>query len=94
MTTNWTSRALADITEVTEYIRADNPTAAEKMIERVLDVVNNTLIHQPNIGKPGRVAQTREYIVHPSYILVYRVKNTSLDIIAFRHTAQRWPKKF
>ena len=94
MTPNWTPRALQDVADVTEYIRADNPTAAEQLIDRVLDIVNQTLVSQPNIGKPGRVAHTREFVVHPSYILVYRTKGNSLDIIAFRHTAQKWPRKF
>ena len=88
MTPHWTPRALADIAEVTEYIRADNRAAADQLIERVLDVVNDTLTAQPRIGKPGRVATTREFVVHPSYILVYCIKDTSLDILAFRHTAQ------
>jgi addiction module RelE/StbE family toxin len=94
MTPNWTPRALADVTGAIEYIRADNPAAANQMIDRILEVVNQTLMHQPNIGKSGRVAHTREFVVHPSYILVYRTKGNSLDIIAFRHTAQKWPKKF
>ena len=94
MIPNWTPRALADITEVTEYIRIDNPTAANQLIDQVLDVINKTLIGQPNIGKPGRVAYTREFVIHPSYILVYRTTGSSLDILAFRHTAQKWPKKF
>lgn len=87
MTPNWTPRALADVTEATDYIRADNPPAADQIVDRIHDVVNKTLVHQPNIGKPGRVAHTREFIVHPSYILVYRTRGTSLDILAFRHTA-------
>ena len=46
------------------------------------------------IGRSGRVAETREFVVHASYILVYRVKGDRLDILAFRHTARFWPDQF
>lgn len=94
MRPRWTPQALRDVTDVSEYIRADNPPAAEKLINYILKCVNETLLAQPLIGKSGRVAHTREFVVHPSYILVYRTRGNLLEIIALRHSAQKWPKGF
>ena len=94
MIPNWTPRALRDVAEVTERIRAEDPQAAKRMLDRVLLIALQTLPAQPMMGRPGRVAETREFVVHASYILVYRVKGDRLDILAFRHTARLWPDQF
>lgn len=94
MIPNWTPQALSDVTDVTDQIRADDPQAANRLRDRVLLFVAQTLPAQPMIGRPGRVADTREFVVHASYILVYRVDGEALDILAFRHTARRWPDQF
>ena len=44
----------------------------------------------PFIHRPGRVAGTREAIVHPNYIVVYRVAET-IDVLAVIHARQRYP---
>ena len=94
MIPNWTPQALSDVADVTERIRADDPQAANRLRDRVLLFVSMTLPAQPMIGRPGRVANTREFVVHASYILVYRVEGDALDILAFRHTARLWPDQF
>ena len=40
--------------------------------------------------RPARVPGTREAIVHPNYILVYRVGET-IDILAVLHSRQQYP---
>ena len=94
MIPNWTPQALSDVADVTERIRADDPRAADRLCDRVLLFVSKTLPAQPMIGRPGRVTYTREFAVHASYILVYRVEGDRLDILAFRHTARLWPDQF
>ena len=94
MIPNWTPQALSDVADVTEWIRANDPQAANRLRDRVLLFVSMTLPAQPMIGRPGRVANTREFVVHASYILVYRVEGDALDILAFRHTARSWPEHF
>lgn len=94
MIPNWTPRALRDVTDVTGRIRAEDPQAADRLRDRVVLIASQTLPAQPMIGRPGRVADTREFVVYASYILVYRVKGNALDILAFRHTARTWPEHF
>lgn len=94
MKIRWTPRALADAAAVLGRISEDDPGAADRLEARLLAAVEKTLSSQPYSGRPGRVAQTREFVVHPSYILVYRVRGESLELLAFCHTAQRWPEAF
>lgn len=89
----WTRRALQDVEEILSFIAADNPQSAADVADRILQVVQDVLAAQPMIGRPGRVAGTREYVVQPSYILAYRVIGDSIDILTFRHSARRWPDR-
>ncbi|WP_307139206.1 type II toxin-antitoxin system RelE/ParE family toxin [Duganella sp. Leaf61] len=43
--------------------------------------------------RPGRVAGTREIVVHPNYIVVYQVCPNVIEIIAVLHSRQQYPPK-
>lgn len=90
----WTPRALMDVEDILFYIAEDDPAAASALGTRLLNVVDDVLLSQPMIGRPGRVSGTREYVVQPSYVLAYRVTASTIDILAFRHTSRRWPDGF
>ena len=94
MTILWTPRALADVAAVLAEIAAEDPGAASRFNDRLLELVETTLVTQPQMGRPGRVTGTRELIVHPRYILAYRVRGEVLELLAFRHTARLWPDGF
>jgi toxin ParE1/3/4 len=48
----------------------------------------------PAIGRPGRVAGTRELVVSGTpYIVPYRVRGERVQIITVLHSAQRWPDR-
>jgi toxin ParE1/3/4 len=94
MKSYWTPRALSAVAGIYEYIARDNVTAANNLRDKIIGFVEETLATQPLIGRPGRVAGTREGIVHASYIIVYRVHNQQVEIITVRHVAQQWPRKF
>jgi addiction module RelE/StbE family toxin len=79
--------------DIRERIVADNPTAASRMIERIRAAVMR-LAASPAIGRPGRVADTRELIIpRTPYIVPYRVKGDVVQIITILHSAQRWPDR-
>ncbi len=45
------------------------------------------------MGKSGRVEGTRELIISNSpYILIYRVKEESVEILRILHTSKRYPE--
>ena len=53
-----------------------------------------TLASQPGMGRPGRVANTRELIVPKTrYIVPYRMRDETVEVLRVFHTSRRPPKK-
>jgi len=83
--------ASSDLDAIEAYIRRDNPDAAVKTVLRVLDAVEQ-LSEFPNIGRPGRVAGTKELVVGGTpYIAVYRVRENAVWVLRVLHGSRRWP---
>ena len=49
------------------------------------------LASHPNLGKPGKIAGTRELIPHENYRLVYEIEREAVWILVLIHTAKQWP---
>lgn len=89
----WLEKAAIDIEEAYEFILIDNPLAAGKEMDKVLEAVKR-LSENPGMGKAGRVAKTRELVVSGTpYIVIYRVKGNRLEILRIFHGARQWPDK-
>ncbi|ADP11512.1 type II toxin-antitoxin system mRNA interferase toxin, RelE/StbE family [Erwinia amylovora] len=86
----WTEPARDDRRSIREYIAQDNPVAAVEMDEQLSSRANQ-LTEQPNIGRAGRVAGTRELVVHRHYIVIYDVVAEEVQILRVLHTSRRWP---
>ncbi len=94
MQIRWQEDAVLDLQYLQDYISQDNPKAAKETAQRILKVVS-LLPHQPDIGRPGRVPNTRELVVNgTSYLLPYRVRNGVIEILRVLHGAMQWPDKF
>jgi addiction module RelE/StbE family toxin len=90
----YSPRYFRRLEDIRERIAADNPAAAVRMIERIRAAVER-LAAFPAIGRPGRVAATREFVIPGTpYISPYRVKGDVVQIITVLHSAQRWPDRF
>jgi plasmid stabilization system protein ParE len=48
------------------------------------------IVENPYLYRPGRIDGTGEAVVHPNYILVYRITET-IEILAVLHARQRYP---
>lgn len=86
----WTLPARHDRRTIFDHIRQDNPGAAADM-DDVFAKASQQLSHFPRSGRPGRVAGTRELLVHPSYFIVYDLIEDTVRILAVIHTARQWP---
>ncbi|MCB2182239.1 MAG: type II toxin-antitoxin system RelE/ParE family toxin [Desulfobulbaceae bacterium] len=87
----WTSPALNDLTSAGEYISQDNPKPARRMASRVKEAVEHLREH-PNLGRPGRLTDTKELVVSGTpLIVIYWIKSGGIQILRLLHHARRWP---
>lgn len=91
MTPRWTRSATADLASARRYVEQENPDAARALAARILAAVD-LLMDAPDIGRPGRVPSTREFVVtRTRYLIVYRVRRKRLDLLRVLHQRQKWP---
>lgn len=86
----WTRPAAADRREIRAYIARDNPPAALALDELIARSVAR-LIDHPQLGRPGRVASTRELVVHRNFIVVYDLTDDLVRVLRVLHAARQWP---
>jgi len=92
MRLKWTNQAINDLVSVRRYIEKDKPGAARQIVRKITSSAEMLPAH-PAMGRPGRVAHTRELIVMGTpYILPYRVKRKSVEIVRVLHGAMKWPE--
>ena len=94
MIIRWLDGAIQDLTALRQYIAQDNPFAANQTAKQILKSVN-LLIEQPNMGKAGRVHNTRELVISGlPYIIPYQVKTDIIIVLRVLHGAMEWPVTF
>ena len=94
MRPRWSAGAIADLVEIRRYIGEDNPTAAREVADRIKRAVK-FLGDQPQLGRSGRTAGTRELVVSGTpYIVAYAVFGEDVEILAVMHGRQKWPESF
>lgn len=93
MRIRWLSEALADMRAIKAYIAEQNPDAGQQVITRIRHDATLLAI-QPNIGRIGRLPNTRELLISPyPYIVAYRAQHGEVHILAVVHTSRRWPEQ-
>ncbi len=91
MLIEWRPEASASLREILSYISERNLIAAFDLgaeIERA----TSALPHHPYLYRLGKVVGTRELVVHPNYVVVYRVTNSAIEVIDVLHSRQQYPK--
>lgn len=84
----WTAMANRMLDGVGEYIAKDNPQAATKLLKQIRKSVNLLQTH-PFMGRRTEFEGVRELVVHPNYLVSYRVGNDSVQILQVWHVAQQ-----
>jgi addiction module RelE/StbE family toxin len=88
----WRPIAQDDLRAVIRYIGKDNPARSVSFGEEMRNKIASLATHA-EIGRTGRLPDTRELVVHPNYIVVYRVLNdrSAVQILRIKHAAQQFP---
>jgi len=90
----WTRPALRELDAIGEYIARQSTAAAERTVRRILEETERLADH-PHIGRPGRIAGTRELIVVSTpFIVPYRVRDETVEVLSVFHAKRKWPDKF
>jgi addiction module RelE/StbE family toxin len=91
VTVVWSPRAIRHLADLRAYIARDHPDAATGIALTLLAAVER-LAELPSVGRPGRIAGTRELVVPGTpYVIPYRLRGDRLEIIAVFRGRQRWP---
>jgi toxin ParE1/3/4 len=89
----WSRRALSNLIQLRQFIAQERPQAAAVGAAKILDSIEHLSL-QPNVGRPGRIAGTRELVVAgTSYLVPYRIRSGRLEIIAVFHGRRKWPDR-
>jgi toxin ParE1/3/4 len=90
----WSPEAIQDLISLRAYIAEESPAGARRIVLRILHDVEHLLPDNPQMGRPGRVPGTRELVIpQTAYIVPYRVRRATIEILRVFHNARRWPDR-
>ena len=82
----WTNRALGRLDAIAAYIAKDSPTRAKIFTQELRKKVEILKLQQ--IGTAWKIFGTRQYVLQPNYIAIYKVKGNEIQILTILHSAQ------
>lgn len=92
MRVKWLRRALQNLDDEAAYIAQDSPRSAAEFVRHLMSSADMLATH-PQMGRPGRVPGTRELVITRfPFILPYRVREGSVEILRVFHTSRKWPQ--
>lgn len=95
MNIRWSPEAIRDLASLRDFISQDDPSAAQRIVLRIIGSVENLLPDHPQIGRAGRVPGTRELVISGTpYVVPYRVQHGVLQVLRVYHGARQWPDRF
>lgn len=91
----WRPKAQEDLRAIVRYIGKDNPARAKSFRQEIREKAAQLAPH-PELGRTGRPGLPdwlRELVVHPNYIIFYRVQveACTVQILRVKHAAQQMP---
>lgn len=94
MKIKWLRKALRNVEHAYEHISRENPEAARQTVRKIQSAVSQ-LADYPLMGRLGRVEGTRELVISPTpYIIAYRVRGDTIEILRVLHTSRHWSEAF
>ena len=86
----WTRPAENDLKRINKRIAAHSAVNADQLLHSIMAKADERALYS-RMGRQGRVPGTRELLVHPHYLPVYRTIGTDVKILALKHTSQQSP---
>ena len=87
---HWSNQAETDLLKIVDYISDHSLIAAQRLIDDI-EFAASQIPEHPFLYRIGSVQGTRELVVSPNYILVYRITMDAVEILAVLHTRQLYP---
>ena len=90
MKLRFTRRAVDNIAELADYIRARNPEAAEAVRTAIYDSLANLLLF-PNVGRQQTTEGVRKLVTRKySYLIYYTVDEVAeeIDVLSVKYSAR------
>ncbi len=89
----WRSMALTDRERIAEYIADNGSPIAARKLDTEFVAKAQVAAQRPKLYRAGRVSGTREMVVRPNYIMVYRIDDAGVTVLRVLHAAQQWPPR-
>nr|WP_207196987.1 MULTISPECIES: type II toxin-antitoxin system RelE/ParE family toxin [unclassified Pseudomonas] len=86
---DWRPEARTALWQILNYI-ADRNAVAASQLHAAIEVATSALPEHPYLYRFGRAPSTREIVVHPNYVVVYRITNR-IEILNVLHARQEYP---
>jgi addiction module RelE/StbE family toxin len=91
MKVRFTPPALDDLQRIYKFISKDNPTAASRVVTRLIDCCTD-LAHAPFQGRETDEPNARVLVVpRYRYFIFYMIEDDEVRITHIRHTSRRRP---
>ncbi len=91
MELRWTESAAADLERIADYLFAQAPDRAERLVRAIYEAPQ-ALLAFPHRGRPGKKDGTRELMIASlPWLVVYTVSDDVIHVVRILHGAQRWP---
>lgn len=92
MKVRWTNQAFTRLAGIEDYVAADSPMAAQRLVARLVRRAN-TLTRSPNLGRrvPELPGSDLRELIEGSYRIVYRVRPPWVEIPTVFEGHRRFP---
>jgi plasmid stabilization system protein ParE len=85
----WTVGAKADREEMLDKMVAERPAMAAEFNQTISSTIAK-IASFPRMGKVGTAPETREFVAHKNYRVIYRIDGSSIVVMGIAHTSKRW----
>jgi addiction module RelE/StbE family toxin len=88
----WMPAAEQDVRDLWDYIAQRNAAAADRQVSRI-HARTEQLERHPQLGRIGRCFGTQELVIGKSpYIVAYRMRRNTIEILRILHEKRLWPR--